>query len=131
MINLAQVKPYRYFCGMSIIQQIQEAVVKTLTDTYQGSFSDKDFQVNQTKPEFEGDYTVVLFSLVKSLKQSPDEIGNRLGAALTSDHPQLFTGFNIIKGFLNLTVNDAYWVNLLQKNHADICYGKQAMNGKK
>ncbi len=95
------------------------------------SFTEKDFQVNQTKPEFEGDYTVVMFSLVKSLKLSPDAIGNQLGEHLTKNYPHLFTKFNIIKGFLNLTVADDYWMELLNKNYNDICYGKKEMNGKK
>ncbi len=116
---------------MSIVKQIQAAVINALSSSYNNSFSEKDFQINQTKPEFEGDYTVVLFSLVKSLKKSPDDIGNELGDALIKNHPSLFTGYNIIKGFLNFTIADEYWINLLHRNHNDICYGKQAMNGKK
>ena len=98
---------------MSIVQHIQQAVVKSLTDLYQQNFTSSDFQVNQTKPEFEGDYTIVLFSLVKSLKQSPDAIGKTLGDRLVEKHPELFTRYNIIKGFLNLSIADLYWINLL------------------
>ncbi len=98
---------------------------------YDQSFTDKDFQVNQTKPEFEGDYTVVMFSLVKTLKLSPDVIGNTLGGHLVKNYPHLFAAYNIIKGFLNLTVADSYWLELLSKNYNDICYGKKEMNGKK
>jgi arginyl-tRNA synthetase len=116
---------------MSIVKQIQTAVISSLSSNFEGHFSDKDFQINQTKPEFEGDYTIVLFSLVKSLKKSPDEIGNDLGNALVKNHPELFIGFNIIKGFLNLTIADSFWTNLLYKKHNDICFGKHPMNGKK
>ncbi|HMO61711.1 MAG TPA: arginine--tRNA ligase [Ferruginibacter sp.] len=116
---------------MSIISSIQQSVTSSLTQIFQQPFTEKDFQVNQTKPEFEGDYTVVLFSLVKMLKQSPDSIGNTLGQHLTENNPGLFTQFNIIKGFLNLTVADDYWISILQKNHNDSCYGKKEMNGKK
>ncbi len=116
---------------MSIVKQIQEATVKTLSSTFNEAFSEKDFQINQTKPEFEGDYTIVLFSLVKLLKKSPEEIGNELGNALLKDFPHLFSAFNIIKGFLNLNITNSFWIALLQKNHNDICYGKHAMNGKK
>ncbi|MBU3714918.1 MAG: arginine--tRNA ligase, partial [Ferruginibacter sp.] len=116
---------------MSIVNLIQEAVVSSLSELHGTAFSEKDFQINQTKTEFEGDYTVVLFSLVKSLRQSPEQIGNTLGDNLLKKHPELFTSFNIIKGFLNLTVSDSYWISLLKKNHNDICYGKKAMNGKK
>jgi arginyl-tRNA synthetase len=116
---------------MSIISQIQATTVQSLTALYNQAFTDKDFQVNQTKPEFEGDYTIVLFSLVKSLKQSPDAIGNALGNYLQAQYPQLFTKYNIIKGFLNLTVADSYWVQLLNANHQNIHFGKKESNGQK
>ena len=116
---------------MSIVNTIQNKVTQSLSVLYDQPFTEKDFQINQTKPEFEGDYTVVMFSLVKSLKLSPDVIGNQLGGLLTINYPELFTKFNIIKGFLNLTVMDTYWVDLLQKNYSDICYGKKALNSKK
>ena len=106
-------------------------MIAALSALYNQPFSEKDFQINLTKPEFEGDYTVVLFSLVKSLKQSPDAIGNQLGQKLINLNTHFFTGYNIIKGFLNLSIDESYWTSLLQKNHADICYGKKEMNGKK
>ena len=116
---------------MSIVKILQKSTIESLSALYNQSFTDKDFQINQTKPEFEGDYTVVMFSLVKSLKLSPDAIGNQLGEHLTKNYPQFFTAYNIIKGFLNLTVADAYWQELLHRNYNDICYGKKALNGKK
>lgn len=116
---------------MSIIASLQKSTITCLSALYNQSFTEKDFQINQTKPEFEGDYTVVLFSLVKSLKLSPDAIGNQLGAKLLADYPGQFTAFNIIKGFLNITVSDQYWIELLEKNNADTCYGKKELNGKK
>ena len=116
---------------MSIVNQLQKGVLKSLASLYEQSFTEKDFQINQTKPEFEGDYTVVLFSLVKSLRLSPDAIGNQLGEKLINDYPEIFSTFNIIKGFLNLTVSDQYWIDLLENNYADSCFGKKAMNGKK
>ena len=116
---------------MSIVNSLQKSTIESLSALYNQPFTDKDFQINQTKPEFEGDYTVVMFSLVKSLKLAPDAIGNQLGEHLVKNYPELFTAYNIIKGFLNLTVADAYWQDLLNKNYNDICYGKKEMNGKK
>ena len=116
---------------MSIIALIQKHVAQSLTDLYNQPFTDKDFQINQTKPEFEGDYTVVMFSLVKALRQSPDTIGNQLGEKLTGSYPELFTKFNIIKGFLNFTIADGYWIELLQKNYNNSSYGRKEINGKK
>ncbi|MBP6025013.1 arginine--tRNA ligase [Ferruginibacter sp.] len=116
---------------MSIVKSLQKSTVESLTALFNQPFTEKDFQVNATKPEFEGDYTVVLFSLVKSLKLSPDAIDNQLGTHLITNYPDLFTAYNIIKGFLNLTVADKYWMEVLQKNYNDICFGKKAMNDKK
>lgn len=116
---------------MSIVSILQKNTIESLSALYNQSFTEKDFQINQTKPEFEGDYTVVMFSLVKSLKLSPDAIGNQLGEHLVKTYPDFFIGFNIIKGFLNLSIANDYWVNLLNKNYNDICYGKREMNGKK
>ncbi|HYF30515.1 MAG TPA: arginine--tRNA ligase [Chitinophagaceae bacterium] len=100
---------------MNVTRQIRSAVVKALQHLYQQSFTEKDFQVNQTKPEFEGDYTVVLFSLVKQLKKSPDALGNELGQQLISGNSALFASYNLIKGFLNLVINDAYWKMFLEE----------------
>ena len=116
---------------MSIVSTIQKNVAAGLSALYNQSFSEKDFQINQTKPEFEGDYTIVMFALVKSLKQSPDAIGNQLGKHLIKTHPELFSAFNIIRGFLNLSVTNTFWTDLLQKNYAIAAYGRKENNGKK
>jgi len=116
---------------MAIAALLKETVTDSLTALYQQPFSEKDFQVNQTKPEFEGDYTIVLFSLIKKLKKSPDAAGNELGNYLLDHYPHVFTSFNIIKGFLNLSIAETYWISILDKNHANSQYGLQPPNGKK
>jgi len=110
---------------------IKEKAIEALSALYQTTFTDKDFQVNTTKPEFTGDYTIVLFSLMKPLKLSPDVLGNQLGQQLMTSYPELFTSFNIIKGFLNLEVNTSILIDLLNKHYQDTCFGKAPMNGKK
>ena len=116
---------------MAIQQQIQQAAINSLEQLYGKAFTAKDFQINKTKPEFEGDYTIVLFSLLKPLGKSPDALGNELGKHLTENHPQLFTAYNIIKGFLNLTVADNYWINILTSNYNDVDFGKAAAKHQK
>ena len=110
---------------------MQKIVVENLSNLFEQSFSEKDFQINQTKPEFEGDYTVVMFSLVKTLKLSPDAIGNQLGEKLVAENPDLFTAYNIIKGFLNFTISDKFWLQLLQTNYNNNTYGRKEPTGKK
>ncbi|MDX1936723.1 MAG: arginine--tRNA ligase, partial [Flavihumibacter sp.] len=116
---------------MAVTSVIQEKVMSALGSLYGGNFEAGSFQLNQTKPEFEGDYTVVLFSLVKQLKKSPDGLGNELGQHLVANNPHLFTAYNVIKGFLNLTIADGYWVTLLQQNYNNTNFGKAADRGKK
>lgn len=116
---------------MSVIQQIQKAVTRSLEELYNQTFATKDFQINVTKPEFEGDYTVVLFALVKSLEKNPDTLGNELGNHLLQNNESLFSSFNIIKGFLNLTISDSYWLSVLKTGHKDNCFGKKGLNNKK
>jgi arginyl-tRNA synthetase len=115
---------------MSIVSTIQKSAKESLAALFNQDFTEKDFQVSQTKPEFEGDYTVVLFSLVKSLKLSPDNLGNQLGQKIIADNPGLFTGYNIIKGFLNLNIADRFWICLLQENYNKESFGKTS-NGQK
>ena len=114
---------------MSIVSILQKTTVESLTAIYNQPFTDGDFQINQTKPEFDGDYTVVLFSLVKSLKAPPDVIGTKLGGHLVKNYPEFIISFNIIKGFLNLSISNTYWLTLLNNNYNDICYGKKEMKG--
>lgn len=116
---------------MAIQQQIQQAAINSLEQLYGKTFTAKDFQINKTKPEFEGDYTVVLFSLLKPLSKSPDALGNELGKHLVESNPQLFAAYNIIKGFLNLTVADTYWINVLTTHYNDVCFGKGALKHQK
>jgi arginyl-tRNA synthetase len=102
---------------MSIVSEIKKAVAASLKEIYEQDFSEESLTINQTKPEFEGDYTVVLFSLIKQLKKSPEQIGNDLGSLLVKNNPDLFTGYNLIKGFLNLEISEQYWFNFLDQHY--------------
>ncbi|MEO6932582.1 MAG: arginine--tRNA ligase, partial [Chitinophagaceae bacterium] len=105
-------------------------VAEGLEKLYGKTFSGNDFQINQTKPEFKGDYTVILFSLVKMLGKSPDQLGSDLGGYLMNSHSGYFTGFNIIKGFLNLEIHEDFWTGFLTENFDDTTYGYAQPNGR-
>ncbi|MBS1663008.1 MAG: arginine--tRNA ligase [Bacteroidetes bacterium] len=116
---------------MDIISQIRTAASETLRDKFAFDLAPLAVAVNETKPEFEGDYTVVLFSFVKALKKSPEALGKELGEALLAGYPDLFSAFNVIKGFLNLTIADSRWTSFLRQEHANTGFGRGASNGKK
>lgn len=116
---------------MGIVAAIQSAVHQQIKELYQTDFPAASVLVNETKPEFEGDYTVVLFALVKPLKKSPEGLGQELGAQLVAAHPQLFSAFNVIKGFLNLTIAETYWLQFLDQNAGNARFGYHPSNGQK
>jgi len=116
---------------MSFISVIQSAAIKSLSDLFRQEFSAKDFQINETKPEFEGDYTIVLFSLVKTLKKSPEVLGKELGDHLIKNYPDFFSGYNVIKGFLNLKIADGALTELLQKSYLNENFGKKSSSHEK
>lgn len=99
---------------VGIVKQVQPLIVKALKSLYGQDYAESDLTINITKPEFEGDYTLVLFSFVKSLKKSPEQLGKEIGDQLLKDNPALFSSYTIIKGFLNLTIADSYWTGFLQ-----------------
>lgn len=113
---------------MSVVDQIKTAAASTIQQLYGIAIQPQEVLVNATKPEFEGDYTVVLFALVKQLKKSPDALGEEIGKALVDGHPSLFTGYNIIKGFLNLSIADSYWLQFLNQAAQDTRFGFHSPN---
>src|SRR5579875_2219178 len=116
---------------MSIVQKIKEATAKAIENVYKISTVADNILVNETKPEFEGDYTVVLFALVKQLRKSPEQLGKEIGEYLIEQNKGLFTDFNVIKGFLNLSVADSYFMNFLSENASNEKLGKQKSTGRK
>lgn len=116
---------------MSVVNQIKQAAASSIQALYGESVHPEQVLVNQTKPEFEGDYTVVLFAFVKTLRKSPEQLGKELGDFLVSHHPTLFSGYNLVKGFLNLTIPETYWSEKLLSSYSNSCYGFAPLNGNK
>ncbi|MBA4197826.1 MAG: arginine--tRNA ligase [Chitinophaga sp.] len=116
---------------MSVVQQVKQAAVKAITSLYQIELREESILVNATKPEFEGDYTIVLFAFVKQIKKSPEQLGNELGEYLVQQNPSLFTSFNVIKGFLNLSISNEYWINFLSTNYDNAQFGIKEKNNEK
>jgi arginyl-tRNA synthetase len=116
---------------MSVVVKIKEAAVRSLDTLYAVSLNPEQIQVNATKTEFEGDYTVVLFAFVKQLKKSPDALGQELGEHIVVQNPTLFSGFNVIKGFLNLVIANQFWLDFIDGQKNNQHYGIQPSNGKK
>ncbi len=114
---------------MGIASLIQQAVAEELKKFYNLDLLPASVQVIETKPEFEGDYTVVLFGLTKELRKSPDVIGKELGLQLQKNHTHIISAHNVIKGFLNISVADQFWLQFLALHFGDSAYGQQPPMG--
>jgi len=82
-------------------------------------------QIQKTKKEFEGDLTVVIFPFVKAARKSPEQTGQEIGKYLLENN-QLISSFNVIKGFLNLSINQSYWLETLNAIHSNVQFGLTA-----
>ena len=110
---------------MTLAAQIRLAAEDALKHLFPNvDLSTATITVNQTKPEFKGDYTLVLFPFVKLLRQKPDELGKIIGSYLLEKN-ELFSAFDIVSGFLNLTIKDNYWVNFLLNHFNDVHFGEK------
>lgn len=116
---------------LSIVTQIKIAAAQALNHLFpEADITDENILVNETKPEFTGDYTVVLFPFVKSLRQNPSVLGKAIGDYLVAENP-LFTAHETVAGFLNLAIADSILANLLNEHYDDKKFGRKAPNGRK
>src|SRR5690606_10072992 len=115
----------------SIVAQIKIAAAQAFNHLYpEANVTDEQILVNETKPEFNGDYTVVLFPFVKSLRQNPAVLGQNLGGYLVANSP-IFVAHETVAGFLNLSINDQFLTNFLNNHYNDRNFGRKESNGKR
>ncbi len=109
---------------MDIYQIIQQAAGKYVQDTYAVDLDPAALQIQKTRKEFEGDLTLVVFPLLRTTRKSPEQTGQEIGAYLV-DHCREIESCNVIKGFLNLTVSRAFWLQQLLEIESDANHGKK------
>ncbi|CAM2884640.1 arginine--tRNA ligase [Chryseobacterium flavum] len=93
---------------MNIKDIIEQKLSEVILNVYQ--LKDIRLEVQENKTEFEGDFTIVTFPLVKQLKKNPESIGVELGEALT-EQTELLDSFNVVKGFLNVKVKNQFFID--------------------
>lgn len=107
---------------MNLESILIESVVKAIKILYNQEIESQSVQFQKTKKEFEGDLTLVIFPLVKMAKKSPEMVGNEIGNFLKNEIPMI-SAFNVIKGYLNLTIGDSFWLNQLEEIHENKNFG--------
>lgn len=100
---------------MSIQEKIIAAALSGVKDLYGAEVPEKMIQLQETRPEFEGELTLVVFPLLKTSKKAPEATALDLGAYLTEKCPELISKFNVVKGFLNLSIAAEQWIKLLEE----------------
>ncbi len=114
----------------SIQQTLIEQTVKAVKELYGADIPESQITLQETRKEFEGQITVVTFPVTRFSKKSPEQTGNEIGEFLQR-HVSHIAAFNVIKGFLNISLSDAYWVGLVNGEMLADSYGKFPANGRK
>lgn len=109
---------------MNLTQQVENFILQAIPQLYHQEIDISLVQIQKTKKDFDGELTVVTFPFVKLARKSPEAIGVELGEWLVANAP-IIKGFNVIKGFLNLSINPRYWLQMLQMITQDTYYGSK------
>ena len=98
---------------MNIETILNESVIAAIKELYGQEIAAEKVQLQKTRKEFEGDFTLVVFPFLQMSKKRPEETAQEIGEKIAATQP-LVAGFNVIKGFLNLSIAPSYWIELLQ-----------------
>ena len=108
----------------SLEQQINELAKAAVKSLYAVEAADEQIQLQKTRPEFEGNITLVVFPFVKIARKAPQQVAAEIGEWLMANGQKLIAKFNAVQGFLNLVIDDAFWIKQLEAIDADENYGK-------
>lgn len=110
------------YTGMSIENIIANGVAHALSELYSAQVDPNSIVPQATRKEFEGNLTVVVFPYLKMSHKSPEETGKEIGEWLKSNVDGI-VGYNVVKGFLNISVSPSLWTDILQQIASDDSYG--------
>ena len=112
---------------MNIESEIIAAVVQAVKECYGQDVPTTMVQLQKTKAEFEGNLTLVVFPFLKLSRLKPEDTAQQLGDYL-AQHCKVVQSFNVVKGFLNLTIAPAAWISLLNRIDSEPRFGEKAVN---
>ncbi len=116
---------------MALIEtQLVDKVKQALTALYGDAAASLPVKTDSTNPNFEGDYTINVFPYIKTSGKNPEQTATEIGDWLLANNAQVVR-YNIVKGFLNLVVDEAYWLNFFTQNQADANFGIATPGSKK
>ena len=109
---------------MNIENRLQQAIIEVVAQLYDAEVSEAQITLQKTKKEFKGHYTLVTFPLLRISKKKPEETAQEIGDALIKDST-IIESFNVINGFLNLSLSSSVWIELLENINNNPEYGVQ------
>ena len=109
---------------MNIEDILTSAIVKSIYSIYNTNLEKEQVQIQKTRPEFEGSFTLVVFPYLRISHKKPEETAQEIGDWLVKNE-EAIEKFNVVKGFLNLVVSSSYWIKVLEDIHSDNNYGKR------
>ncbi len=116
------------------MKQIIDSIIEKIAEAFQKEFSveikKEEIKLQPTKKEFEGSYTFVTFPYLRHTKKMPEQTGEIIGEYLTKNEKSI-ASYNVVKGFLNLSIEHSVWINLLGEIAQNENYGKGEYHGKK
>ena len=107
---------------MNIEKDLQLAIIKVIAQLYDAEVSPAQITLQKTKKEFTGHYTLVTFPLLRISRKKPEDTAEEIGEALLKDS-SIIESFNVIKGFLNLSLSSAVWIKLMEEINSNPSYG--------
>ena len=107
---------------MNIVTSLTQAISQALLALYGIEANNNSIVLQDTRKDFKGDYTLVVFPYVKQARKAPEAVAQEIGAYV-KEHLTLVSGFNVIKGFLNFEVADSYWLQFVAEKAADTTFG--------
>ena len=108
---------------MKIENKITEAVRQIVEELYGQPVPEKMGQLQQTRPEFEGQITLVVFPFTKMSHKAPEQTAQEIGEALKEKLPEVVSKYNAVKGFLNLSISSEQWIDVLREIYENPRYG--------
>ena len=110
---------------MEILNKIESTAIEAVKSLYGFEASEQMVQLQKTRSEFEGSVTLVVFPFVKAARKRPEDVAQEIGEYLVS-HSGVVEKYNVVKGFLNLTIASEAWQELLRQMDSDAHYGEKA-----
>ena len=117
-----------YFIVM-LEQVLRELFIKSFKTLYGQEPPVQQVNFQKTRPEFEGDMTIVVFPFGKLAGRNPEQLANEMGAEMIKES-DMIAKFTVVKGFLNLLISDKFWMDFFKANHENRSFGRKPVSGK-